>query len=113
MVVFGYDDAVEIRTYSMAATHQPLYIRLQNVQMASVNSPDARTRAMWHQVPVDESHRGVSINGAVVEMRVLESFNSFSFSIWNGTRRLDVAGRIEALDSIDIIECDDLTRLTA
>jgi hypothetical protein len=108
-VVFGGEGEVEIRTHLLAKVRNPLSIRVENVQRASVNSPEPAVRTQYARVVVDELQREISVCAVPHSVRVLCSYNRFNLGLVTDGRFVEAAGELSALHGLRIERVDDLS----
>ena len=107
VLVFGEGGDVEVRTESADRPRQPISIQVANVQMATVNTPE--TWSEHKRVIVEEADHDVSIANELRRVRVLVSYNSFSFEVSAGGRIVSAAGRLHRLQELRIERLDSLS----
>jgi hypothetical protein len=107
VLVFGDEGEVEVHTDSLARPRQPISIQVGNVQRATVNTPEAWST--FQNVIVEETSCEIWIADELRPLRVLQSYNSFSFEFVAGDRVVSVGGRLARLAALRIERLDDLT----
>jgi 8-oxo-dGTP pyrophosphatase MutT (NUDIX family) len=112
VVVFADDGMYSVRTYSADAPDEPLSTAVENLQRGSLNSSDPAVRARYNNVVVEESQREVVVDDEPVAVRVLESHNSFSFSVQCNGRRVRVAGDLRALEGLRLRQLTALAEMS-